>query len=130
MADRATRIREVLDRLIGERWGAALVSRDGIPVSYRTAKSVSLDSFGAMTAALLGAADGALQEFSADRPLQAVVAGREARLELRALDSDFFLAVIEPAGRRGPAPAMELDAAVKKLQDILAENVIFLEEKR
>lgn len=125
--DRAAAIRSVLDSLVDgrNRLGAALVSRDGIVAASRMARPVSDESFSAMTAAMLGAAEAAMAEWSDDRPRRATVEGGRVRLQAQTVDDDFFLATVAPvASAAEGAPAIEVDAALAKLRGLLRAQVV------
>src|SRR5688572_13766962 len=98
MPERAARMNQILGVLVDgkTRLGAAVVTRDGLPVASLASLPVSDDSFSAMTAALLGAAEAAMQEWADDRPERATIDGHGLRLEVVGLDNDFFLAVASP----------------------------------
>ncbi len=124
MADRAAQLAQILTGLVDgrTRFGAAVVTRDGLPVVSKMTRPVSEDSFSAMAAALLGAAEGALQEFADDRPQTAVVEGKSLRLTLAGLDGDFVLAMVGPASMQMPAGDTERVAA--QLRAVLKQTVV------
>lgn len=126
MTDRAAQVREVLASLVDgrHRLGAALVSRDGIVAASRMARPVSEETFAAMAAAMLGAAEGAMAEWADDRPRRATVEGSRLRVQAQAIDDAFFLATASPAGAEGVAPAIEVDAAVARLRTLLRPQVV------
>lgn len=122
MPERAEQIRTVLSRLVDGRalWGASVVSRDGIAVASQMARPVSDDSFSAMTAAMLGAAEGALMEWADERPQRATIDCKSVRLTVQVLDDDFVLAVVSPIGLSASiTPNIEIDAAAVRLRGIL-----------
>ncbi|MCA1819126.1 MAG: roadblock/LC7 domain-containing protein [Thermoplasmatota archaeon] len=128
--DRGDQVRAVLARLVDgkTRWGAAVVSRDGMTVAARMARAVSDDSFSAMAAAMLGAAESAMQEWSDDRPQRATVEGKTVRLTAVSLDNDFFLAVLAPVGASPASSAIEVDAAAARLRAVLREPTVIFQE--
>jgi predicted regulator of Ras-like GTPase activity (Roadblock/LC7/MglB family) len=122
MVERSDQIRQILGHLVDgrDRWGAAVVSRDGIAVATHMTRPVSEETFSAMSAALIAAAEGAMREFADDRPRRATVEGLGIRLSIEGLDNDFFLAVATPMA---PNPimshALEIDAAATRLRAVL-----------
>src|SRR5207248_1203848 len=103
MPERLDRMRQVLGVLVDDgktHLGAAVVTRDGLPVLSLATRPVSDDSFGAMTAALLGAAEAALQEWAQDRPQVAVIQGGQLDLMVCGLDEEFILAVVTPKDKQ------------------------------
>lgn len=120
MSDRPARVRQLLAGLVdGKRiLGAAVVSRDGLPVQSHMARPVSEESFCAMAAALLGAAEGALQEWTEERPQRAMAESPTLRMTLEGLDADFILAAVAPIAAAATLPdiakaAAELRALLK-----------------
>ena len=131
MADRGDQIRAVLAKLVDgkSRLGAAVVSRDGIPVASQMARPASEDSFAAMAAAVLGAAEGAIQEWAEDRPQHLTAEGAKVRIVLQGLDNDFFLAVVSPASANPNLTAsMEIDAAAGRIRTILKQELVVFHE--
>jgi predicted regulator of Ras-like GTPase activity (Roadblock/LC7/MglB family) len=118
-SDRPARIRQLLAGLVdGKRVvGAAVVSRDGLPVQSQMTRPVSEETFCAMAAALLGAAEGALQEWADERPQRATAESAAFRLTLESLDADFILAVVAPGGEAVPLP--EVGKAAGELRTLL-----------
>lgn len=118
MSARPAQIRQLLEALVdGKRiLGAAVVSRDGLPVQSRMTRPVSEETFCAMAAALLGAAEAALQEWADERPQRATVEGPTLRLSIEGLDADFILAVVAPPQA---APLPEVGKAAAELRALL-----------
>jgi predicted regulator of Ras-like GTPase activity (Roadblock/LC7/MglB family) len=133
MTERAEQVRQILHHLIDgrDRWGASLVSRDGIVASSQMSRPVSEDSFSAMAAAALGAAEGAMSEWADDRPRHATFEGLQVRLTLEAIDNDFFLAVATPLTSNPiQTQALEIEAAATRLRNILKTPLLTTENKR
>ncbi|HET6398591.1 MAG TPA: roadblock/LC7 domain-containing protein [Candidatus Thermoplasmatota archaeon] len=78
--------------------GAVLATRDGLPALRALKRPVSEDTFSAMAAALLGAAEAALAEWSEVRPAHATIETAELRLVVDGVDTDHILAAVVPAG--------------------------------
>ena len=117
--ERAAAVRQILVSLAdGTRClGAAVAARDGVPAVDVMTRPASAESFCAMAAAALGAAEGAIQEWADERPESATVDAGKLRLLVRALDARYILVLM--AALPGPS-AMEVDLAVSRLKAILA----------
>ena len=122
MTDRAERIRQILARLVDgkRRLGAAVVGRDGQPIVSKLNRPANEESFGAMTAAIIGAAEAALQEWSDDRPQRVTVEGRAVDILIQGLDADSILAVTAVSGQGLARP--EVDGAAIEIGAVLAER--------
>ena len=92
------------------------MTRDGLPVISIMTRPVGAESFGAMAAALLGAGEAAMQEWSEGRPDSAQIESAELHLDVIGLDADFLLAVMAPAQSKAGA---DLDVATARLRGIL-----------
>jgi predicted regulator of Ras-like GTPase activity (Roadblock/LC7/MglB family) len=95
--------------------GAGLVSRDGLPVLLRFSRPIQEDTFSAMSAALLGAAEAALQELAEERPASALVETAGLRFAVAGLDDSNLLVAVAPAG----VDAAKLRSGVEKAQERL-----------
>lgn len=111
MKDRQERLEGLLSELAREKGvlGASLVSRDGLAV--RTAGSVEMnrETFSAMSATLVGAAEIALAELDAGKPRSIVCHTDRVRLVLVGATHDLLLV----AYARADAP---LDALVPRVE--------------
>lgn len=102
-------VQSVLDRLAdGKRvLSAFLVTRDGLPVRSASRRSVSDASLGAMTAAMMGAGQVALEEFGAGAVQTAHVLAGSSHLYVRVVGDDYLLALVVttemPAGELAKA---------------------------
>lgn len=126
-ADKAQMLRQILAKLVDgrDRWGASVMSRDGISVASQMTRPVSEESFGAMCAAAMGAAEGAMLEWSDDRPRHATIEGANVRLSLHALDADFLLAVATPmTSNPVQSHVLEIDAAATRLRAVLKGQLV------
>lgn len=120
MSDARLQAQAVLDELVGRgAVGAGLVGRDGLPVMLRFPSPVQEETFSAMAAALLGAAEAALLELAEQSTAVASVEAGKLRLVVAGLDETHLLVVAAPmsleAAKLGPA----IDAARGRLRPIL-----------
>lgn len=99
MADARAQVQTALDSLVSSSGlvGAGLVSRDGLPVLMRFKRSIQEDTFSAMVAALLGAAEAALQEMAAASIASALIETKEMRLLVAGIDDTHLLVAAAPA---------------------------------
>jgi predicted regulator of Ras-like GTPase activity (Roadblock/LC7/MglB family) len=120
VSDARGRAEAALDALVAKGLlGAALVGRDGLPVLSRLPAAVQPETFCAMTAALVGAAEAALVELGeANAATANVVAGRH-RLAVAGVDDRHLLVALAPASLAEATLARVVDAGRKDLVDIL-----------
>lgn len=120
MSDARVQAEAVLDELIarGAR-GAGLVGRDGLPILLRFASPVQEETFSAMIAALLGAAEAALLELAEQAPAMATVEAGKIRLIVAGLDDTHLLVVAAPLGLDAVKLGSALDAARQRLRAVL-----------
>ncbi len=121
MSDMRSRAQSTLDALVGPSGflGAALVSRDGLPVICCFGRPVNEDTFSAMVAALLGAAEAAWQEWGEDRPDRAILEGAKMRLVIQGLDPEYLLAVAGSAQTDSAAFLAAVEKAAESLRSVL-----------
>ena len=121
MSEMRAQAQAALDRMVGPDGlvGAALVSRDGLPVMSRFDRPVNEESFSAMVAALLGAAEAAWQEWGEDRPHRAILEGDKLRLAIVGLDAEYLLAVAGRAPSDFVAFGKAVDAAAREMRTLL-----------
>lgn len=74
--------------------GSALVSRDGITVAADLPPSYDRDTFSAMTAAMLGAAETAMVEIGRGIPERVVVETKNSRILTVGVNADLMLVVL------------------------------------
>lgn len=96
MNDRQQALRGVLESISTERdvVGAALVSRDGIPVLDYFKRPLHKETFSAMSATLLGAAEVALAEVNAGPPLRIVAEAADLKMVIVGVKPDLILVVL------------------------------------
>ena len=105
MADKHKRLQGELDGLLGHKGviGAAIVSRDGIPVMSRFVPAFSQLSFsmhveGAMIAALLGAAEVALSEVDGGATERVTIETAKTKMLVLGISEGLILVVLAEAG--------------------------------
>lgn len=118
------RIQSEIDGLVDREaiLGAALVSRDGIPVVSAFDEEIAERPFSllvesAMTATLFAAAEVAMEELEAGQARRVAVETDEARMTLLAADEDLLLTVLSAAD--APAPGKELTSAAARIREAM-----------
>ena len=98
MSEARGKAQAALDGLVSANGlvGAGLASRDGLPVLLRFKRPVQEETFCAMAAALLGAAEAALQEVAPPKPVSALVETADLRLYVAGLDDVHLLLLAAP----------------------------------
>ncbi|MEA3137581.1 MAG: Roadblock/LC7 domain [Thermoplasmata archaeon] len=120
MSDTRVQAQAVLDDLVGRgALGAGLVGRDGLPVLLRFPRPVQEETFSAMTAALLGAAEAALLELAEQAAAVATVEAGRVRLFVSGLDETHLLVVAAPVGLDASKLGAAIDAARGKLRTLI-----------
>lgn len=116
------RIQSEIDGLVdrGPILGAALVSRDGIPVVSAFDEEIAERPFSllvesAMTATLFAAAEVAMEEIEAGQARQVAVETDEARMTLLAADEDLLLTVLSSVDE--PPPTKEIAEAASQIRE-------------
>lgn len=99
--------------------GAGVVGRDGLPILLKVARPVQEETFSAMAAAMLGAAEAALLEFGASEPATITVESGRMRLVLAGLDDQHLLIVASPSGPQGAKVQSGVDAIKARLRSVL-----------
>jgi predicted regulator of Ras-like GTPase activity (Roadblock/LC7/MglB family) len=74
--------------------GAALVSRDGLVISQRFRSSCNVEAVCAMAAAMLGAADAAIQEVAGEEATRFAASAQGTHLAGEALDGEMLLVLL------------------------------------
>lgn len=120
MSDARAQAQTILDELVSRgAVGAGLVGRDGLPVLLRFHSPVQEETFSAMAAALLGAAEAALLELAEQAAAVATVEAGKLRLIVSGLDETHLLVVAAPASldpaKLGPA----IESARGRLRPII-----------
>lgn len=112
LSDRQARLQPLLDRLLDEDGlqGAVLVSRDGFCMMNRIPRLPGADTFSAMSATLIGAADAAFGELGEDRVSGVLVETPKSRMAVVNVTREMVLVVLaarEDAQERDAAALME-----------------------
>ncbi len=108
-----------LDALVSKGLlGAGLIGRDGLPLLLRFTRPVQEETFSAMAAALLGAAEAAVQEIAPTSGVTTFVETANLRLAATGLDDTHILVLAAPAA---PADTLSVTLATgrKNLQAVL-----------
>lgn len=109
-----------LDELVAAgALGAGVVGRDGLPILLKVSRPVQEETFSAMAAAMLGAAEAALLEFGASEPATITVEAGRIRLVLAGLDDQHLLVVAAPSGPQGSRVQSGVDAVRTRLRSVL-----------
>jgi predicted regulator of Ras-like GTPase activity (Roadblock/LC7/MglB family) len=120
VSDARGRAEAALEGLVGKGLlGAALVGRDGLPVLARLPAAVQPETFCAMAAALVGAAEAALLEVGEKADATASIIAGGHRLAVAGLDDRHLLVLLAPASLADAALAGAIAGGRKSLADIL-----------
>ena len=120
MSDTRGQAEAVLDSLVGKGvLGAGIVGRDGLPILLRFPRPVQEETFSAMTAALLGAAEAALLELAEQGSATVTVEAGGTRLAVAGLDDVHLLVVAAPAGLDAARLASSVAEGARSLQAVL-----------
>lgn len=110
----------ILDALVAKGvLGAGIVGRDGLPILLRFPRPVQEETFSAMSAALLGAAEAALLELAEQGPATVTVDAGRMRLAVAGLDDVHLLVVAAPATLDAASLAARLAEGTRNLQAVL-----------
>jgi predicted regulator of Ras-like GTPase activity (Roadblock/LC7/MglB family) len=108
-ADARGQAEAILDELVVKGLlGAGLVGRDGLPLILRFPRPVQEETFSAMAAAVLGAAEAAMLELSEQSAATVTIEAGRIRLAISGLDDTHLFVLAAPAN----FDAMRLQAAV------------------
>lgn len=119
MSDVRDQAQASLDELLAKgASGAGLVGRDGLPILLRFPR-VQEETFSAMAAALLGAAEAALLELAEPASALATIEAGKVRLSVSGLDDTHLLVVAAPTALDAGKLAAAVDAARTRLRTIL-----------
>lgn len=111
LTENQTRLQATLDALRsnGEVRGALLISRDGFCMMNQYDALPGADTFSAMSATLMGAAEAALAELGDHAPLRVVVETRHGRLVATGVTKEILLVAIADV-------SAALDPLVKRVE--------------
>jgi predicted regulator of Ras-like GTPase activity (Roadblock/LC7/MglB family) len=120
VSDARDQAQAVLDDLLAKgALGAGLVGRDGLPILLRFPRPVQEETFSAMSAALLGAAEAALLELAEQASAVATVEAGKVRLSVSGLDDTHLLVVAAPTTLEAAKLSAAVDAGRAQLRKIL-----------
>lgn len=120
MSDARDKAQAILDELVAQgAIGAGLVGRDGLPILLRFPRPVQEETFGAMAAALLGAAEAALLELAEQSAALATVEAGRIRLTVAGLDDTHLLVVAAPRGPEAGKLGAAIEAARGRLTAVI-----------
>lgn len=117
--------KEMLEKILsdlgrmGDVEASAIVSRDGLLMASDIPKEVHAETFAAMSATMLGAAETAISELKKGTPDRVIVESKEAKLIATGAGAKAFLVVMTaPAAGLGLI-LVELDKARDKVKELL-----------
>ncbi|HLE48141.1 MAG TPA: roadblock/LC7 domain-containing protein [Candidatus Thermoplasmatota archaeon] len=99
--------------------GSALLSRDGIAVVADLPASYSRETFSAMTAAMLGAAETAMIEIGRNIPDRLILENADTRLIAVGVNDELMLAVLCKSSTPMPAILADIVAAIAQVKGIV-----------
>lgn len=121
MTLRQERVQEILDALGREPGvrGALLVTRDGLCALNRSRGLPQADTFSAMCAALVGAAEAALAEWNESAPARVTVETPGMGLVLVGIDAEVVLVAATERGAQHDKLRPHVDAAAARLAEAI-----------
>ena len=122
MADtKKERLAEVLQKLVstGDIEGAAVITRDGLLVASELSSGIDGDTFAAMSAAMTGAAETAIQELKKSTPDRIIVESGNTKLITVGAGKQAILACIVRADAKLGLVLLN----IKKAADIIEKEV-------
>ena len=120
MSDLRVRAEALLDAIVGKGMlGAGLVGRDGLPLILRFPRPVQPETFSAMTAALLGAAEAALLELAESSSVSITIEAGRLRLAIAGVDDTHLLVVAAPSTLEPIRVAQALSDGLSKMRVLL-----------
>lgn len=120
LSERQTRLQAVLDRLREQAnlQGAVLVSRDGFCIMNRLPRLPAAETFSAMSAMVLGAAEAALAEMGEEAPSGILIETRTTRMAVVAVSRELALVALASRGDGSEAPRL-LERARDAAEELL-----------
>lgn len=112
------KVLEELRRVDGVE-GSALVSRDGITVVADLPPSYDRDTFSAMTAAMLGAAETAMVEIGRGMPDRVVVETKNSRILAMGLTAELMLVVLSNGRSTIPQIAQGVESLGERIRRLV-----------
>ncbi len=102
--------------------GAALVSRDGIPILFRFRNAVRQETLSAMGAAILGAAETALADITRDRVSRIIVEAPQHRLVITGVDEELLLVALISTSAELEPSLENVQSATDRLRQLLVRG--------
>ena len=99
--------------------GAGLVGRDGLPLLFRFTRPVPQETFAAMTAALVGAAEAALQEIGQSGGGAVTAEAGSLRMAAAGVDDQHILVLVAPTAVPADTLGQSLAMGRKSIQGVL-----------
>lgn len=119
---------ESLDRILSDirRAGgikaAAIVSRDGLLITSDIPSDIHAETFAAMAATMLGAAETASLELKQGIPDRLIVETDESKLVVAGAGEDTMLVILAESGTGIGSIIVEMNSAIPDIMNILEEN--------
>ena len=121
--DSQSSVEAILDALTsGENYlGAALIGRDGVPVVVRFRLQCNEEAVSAMGAAIIGAADAALNDMSGEEIQRFAVESAGHRYQGHCLDEDLAVVLVTKTGVPIEDAFLRLQEAGRTLRETIGE---------
>ncbi|MHB8605340.1 MAG: roadblock/LC7 domain-containing protein [Thermoplasmatota archaeon] len=122
MTEKEKRLQEALDKLAAQPGlhGALLISRDGFPLIGRSPRLPNPETFSAMSAALLGAAEASINEIGGGETRRVLIETRTDRLIAIGLTDELLLVVLGAASHPLEKAFAVVEAAATDLAKLVA----------
>lgn len=119
--ERQHKLEEALDKLVTEPGlvGALLVSRDGFPIVNRFARVLAAETFSAMSATFVGAAEAALAEAGMAGTARFVIEVGEERLVALGATGELLLVVIAKTSSPLDTVVAKANATVSQIKQVV-----------
>lgn len=124
MSDRRERLKDILDGLLSEtaaQW-AGLVSRDGLCVMQSFKREFPVETFSAMTATVVGAAEIALADLGGGRTRRVIAETERVRLIAVGATADLLLVSLSPQEAGPDGFVARVEAAADRVRVTVAEG--------
>jgi uncharacterized protein len=120
MPSKSEQLKEVLSglRKLPGVEGSAVMSRDGISVVHDLPPAYDRDTFSAMTAAMLGAAETAMIEIGRGTPDKVTVENRDSQFVALGVSGELMLVILLKAGTDSNGVSKALVAASEQIRKL------------
>lgn len=121
-ADRQQKMRSLLDNLARQKGvtGATLITRDGLCVMNSDKTVAALETFSAMTAALMGAAETAFYELGGANQLRVTAETDKSKMIAIGASEQLLLVVVGNGTTNSAELVKQAEAAAKELRLLLS----------